>query len=961
MHGFNQGSELLKSYCANSSVDFLLIQEHWLSPDALHKIDDIAQDYFCFSVSSMTAVLESGPLRGRPFGGLSILVKNMHRQFCSVVALNERYIAVQYNDILIIDVYFPCVSSLNHKDETIDLLVQLDTLVNQSVVKDIIIGGDFNCNLEIESWSSKVICDFMEDNSLSSCNKLAVNVIGAEYTYSNELLGHYSYLDYFVVSNSLTSSVMSLEICSDDFNLSDHSPVCIEVCNIISDCETTVLCSNKGGKSTKIPDTCYQNRWDHADIVAYYELTRLGLQPILAYLNDCSNSFPPQSAIDYKRYMRACIDLAYNDAVSVLVDAAKNTVPRFKANALKHWWDQELSELKEKAFASHKLWIEAGKPRNGYIFDIRKADKYKYKCLIKRKQLEVRDSITNDLHDALLLKDADHFWKVWKSKFPAKRPNKYALIEGNSDPNIISNTFCNYFSEICTAHPSVNASSNNIFLNRFDGYIGDLNQSTKNIISIDLIEDFILSMKRGKAAGLDSLTIEHIQFAHPAIICILKLLFNYMLEFGIVPEGFRNGLVIPLPKEDSIKKNVKLENFRCITISPVISKIFEHCLMRLFAKYLNSDDAQLGFKKKCGCSHAIYCVKQVVDYYVRGGSTVNVCTLDISKAFDKVNLFVLLCKLMDRNIPNYVINVLYDWFSNNYITVKWLNILSSRCPVNSGVRQGGVLSPVLFAIYVDDILVKLRKSRLGCTIQGLSVNAYMYADDLIILSGSVTDLQKLITLSIEELKCIHLSINPKKCFCMRVGKRFKVNCNNVVVDNYSIQWSSEIRYLGVYLTAGHVLKFNLDYGKKKFYRCLNSIMSKTGNKAIDIVLSLTQSYCIPILLYAVESMCLTTTERQRLGSSFNKLYNKLFSTFDTQTIAYCQYYTGYLPLDYVIDLRCWNFLQKLSISNNLVLNKLFRLNGNNTIDSLCLKYNCEFKNYPSLKVSMWEKFKAIRV
>ena len=79
------------------------------------------------------------------------------------------------------------------------------------------------------------------------------------------------------------------------------------------------------------------------------------------------------------------------------------------------------------------------------------------------------------------------------------------------------------------------------------------------------------------------------------------------------------------------------------------------------------------------------------------------CTIDISKASDKVNLLILLGKLMDRNIPSRVINVLFDWFAESYITVKWMNVLSLRCEVNSGVRQGSVMSPVLFTIDVDEI------------------------------------------------------------------------------------------------------------------------------------------------------------------------------------------------------------------------------------------------------------------
>jgi len=69
---------------------------------------------------------------------------------------------------------------------------------------------------------------------------------------------------------------------------------------------------------------------------------------------------------------------------------------------------------------------------------------------------------------------------------------------------------------------------------------------------------------------------------------------------------------------------------------------------------MNSSPNQFGFKKGSCCGHAIYSVRKVVDYYVNGGSTVNVCLLDLSKAFDKMNHSPLFIKLMDRLIPGQV-------------------------------------------------------------------------------------------------------------------------------------------------------------------------------------------------------------------------------------------------------------------------------------------------------------------
>ena len=125
MHGFNQGAELLENYCTNAKADFMLLQEHWLSSDLLYKLDNLAHGYSCSSGASMDSVLETRLLRGRPFGALAILVKENHHSFCTLIASNKRLIAVVYNNILIINVYFPCSSRLSYKDETLDVLVQM--------------------------------------------------------------------------------------------------------------------------------------------------------------------------------------------------------------------------------------------------------------------------------------------------------------------------------------------------------------------------------------------------------------------------------------------------------------------------------------------------------------------------------------------------------------------------------------------------------------------------------------------------------------------------------------------------------------------------------------------------------------------------------------------------------------------------------------------------------------------
>ena len=177
------------------------------------------------------------------------------------------------------------------------------------------------------------------------------------------------------------------------------------------------------------------------------------------------------------------------------------------------------------------------------------------------------------------------------------------------------------------------------------------------------------------------------------------MLFKLMHQFNYVPNAFNIGITIPIPKSSSNAKVVTSVDFRGITISPVFSKIFESCLLKMANKYLNTSDLQFGFKKGSGCSHAIYTVRSTVEYFNVNNSTVNLCAIDLCKAFDKVNHYALFTKLLDRNVPRTIVAILKCWYSKVFTTVKWNQSFSCKVKLETGVRQGGILSPYLFAVF----------------------------------------------------------------------------------------------------------------------------------------------------------------------------------------------------------------------------------------------------------------------
>jgi len=132
-----------------------------------------------------------------------------------------------------------------------------------------------------------------------------------------------------------------------------------------------------------------------------------------------------------------------------------------------------------------------------------------------------------------------------------------------------------------------------------------------------------------------------------------------------------------------------------------LSKVFEHCLLKQLQAFIESNDNQFGFKKGVGCSHAIYTARNIVDRWVSMGYTANLCAIDLTKAFDKYdNHLLFIIKLMKRYVPVQILEIIENLFSGCCTCVKFGNSWSTEFQIEFGVRQGSVLSPFLFAIYM---------------------------------------------------------------------------------------------------------------------------------------------------------------------------------------------------------------------------------------------------------------------
>jgi len=117
----------------------------------------------------------------------------------------------------------------------------------------------------------------------------------------------------------------------------------------------------------------------------------------------------------------------------------------------------------------------------------------------------------------------------------------------------------------------------------------------------------------------------------------------------------------------------------------------------------------------------------------------------------------------------------------------------------SGTRLGGLMSASLYAIFINDVIVKLEVSGFGHFIRNLCFNAFMYADDLLLLSISVSDLQKMLNICLEELNLLDMNFNVNKSNWLRIGKRHNSDIfDDIFVNNKVVKRETQHTYLGIY-------------------------------------------------------------------------------------------------------------------------------------------------------------------
>ena len=468
-----------------------------------------------------------------------------------------------------------------------------------------------------------------------------------------------------------------------------------------------------------------------------------------------------------------------------------------------------------------------------------------HKKIIRREKRQFAKELNAKIR---LLKSTDP-GKYWSIINPRKKNKKIG--------DIALDTVWSHFSE----------------LNKDDSDAGEVltenyitNETINKLFTADEISKHIASLKKNKSPGIDCILNEFIKNCPENVINVIVLIFNLVLESGIIPSDWTIGIIKVLYKNKGDINDVN--NYRGITLLSCIGKLFTSVLnSRLYdylttAKLLGSE--QVGFRPKHSTLDHIFALQILANYYKDTGKQLYCAFVDYSKAFDFVDRTYLWQKLLNSNVNGKILNVIRNMYKNAKSHVSVKNILSDSFPCQVGVRQGENLSPLLFAIYLNDFKTFLSEKYNGLTTISDSIlnemNVYLkifcllYADDTLVLAEKAEQLQE--ALNSLNTYCnkwaLKVNLDKTKIIIFSKGKirkfepfKFGNNIVDVVADY--VYLGTKFNYNGTFnkAKAKQVLQ-----AKKANFSLLGRV--RQLDLAVDVFIELFERLVIPILLYGSE-------------------------------------------------------------------------------------------------------------
>ena len=341
---------------------------------------------------------------------------------------------------------------------------------------------------------------------------------------------------------------------------------------------------------------------------------------------------------------------------------------------------------------------------------------------------------------------------------------------------------------------------------------------------------------------------------------------------------------------------------------------------------------QIGFKEKSRTSDHIFTIKTITDYYKNKKQKVYAAFIDLRKAFDTIWRVGLYYKLLKSNIHTNMFNIIFSMYENTKTKIKFASGLSKAFTSECGVKQGDILSPSLFNIFINGIVDELKAGNCDpVQIGEISVNCLLYADDIVLLSESKSGLQN--CLNILETYCSNwkLQVNVEKSKVLIFNSNGKFCINEFTYNGSILQTVSKFCYLGLTLKCNGNLNLAMSVLVEKARKAYFKIKKTIGlDNSCKLLEKLFDSIITPVLLYCCEiwGICNNIDENSIIEKFHMKFIKEILGVHCKTTNAPCRADLGRQPLWTRIQFSSIKFWNHLITSKNTLAFKIYKTTVN---------------------------------
>ena len=868
------------------------------------------------------------------------------------------------------NVYIPCESSPFFHEDIFDEILQDILSIQTKSDLPFILLGDFNSRTGIEKdfFESNPIIDASlgtEDdfssrlrdlgllnrfnfdkkvnkngeNLLELCRACDLKIVNGRFgkdqnmgAFTCHRVNGSSTIDYAIVSDMLTPYINDFSIDIHDRSMSDvHSPIALNIGTTFSKPQSHNFESGQlSSKKIKI----YKKKWKEGvgpDFQENFQIS--GVENLNKNIENIKISGANQKNINDLTNLLSDLFIKTAQKVGLYKEGGGKKREYSRTNPQQPWFDSEC-EAKRNLFFTSRQNLRNSHENKRELKEKLDNDFSEYKKFLSIKRNNFQKEFHSRLKE-LRAQNPKEFWKLING----------AIYSNKKTGNISIQEFKAHFENLSNEGSTSDTFNTSLLFNNSSNC--DLNTE----FTVSELKKMIKKLKNGKACGIDNLSNEFFKNCPESVLLIIVELFNIVFNTGIVPDDWCVGFIQPLFKNKGSINDP--DNYRGITLLSCLGKLFTSCLHHratVFAeKNKTIGEEQAGFREGYDTVGHAFLLNSIIELYKSLNKRLYCAFIDYKKAFDLVDRSSLWQKLLNEKFDGKFIRVVYSLYSKAKSCVKNGGEISDFFNCEVGVRQGENLSPLLFAIYLNDFKKHLASQYDGLEyLHQLSVDTLndltiflklyvlLYADDTVLLAESESSLQTALTAAEAYCKEWKLNVNLTKTKIVIFSKGKVTKHQDFTFNGELVEVVGEYLYLGVLFNYNgsfdKAIKHNID----KARRAMFGLLTKAGRLllTIDIILELFDKTVLPVLLYGCEVWGHKNIQAIEI---FYRKFLKMILKLNTSTSSIKLYgEVGKLPLETFIKKRIISYWIKVSESkptkySSIMYNMMFKLQSANNI------------------------------